>query len=96
MNQKVNKDKFIADEWLTTYNEMKLANLRTRFDYLTRDVDNWKDEFGCTIPAKHYDEYNEAAIFYTGAVLEITRRYKEYGVQYLDVYCEGYYNAIGP
>ena len=95
MNQKVNKDKFIADEWLTTYNEMKMANLRARFDYLTKDVDNWKMPFGRTIPAKHYDEYNEAAIFYTGASLEITRRYKEYGVQYLDVYCEGYYNAIG-
>jgi predicted translin family RNA/ssDNA-binding protein len=95
MSQKVNKDKFIVDEWLTTYNEMKMANLRTRFDYLTRDVDNWKMPFGSVIPAKHYDEYNEAAEFYTGASLEITRRYKEYGVQYLDVYCEGYYNTIG-
>lgn len=95
MSQTVNKDKFIADEWLTTYNEMKMANLRTRFDYLTQDVDNWKMPFGRTIPAKHYEEYNEAAEFYTGASLEITRRYKEFGIQYLDVYCEGYYNAIG-
>lgn len=95
MSQTVNKDKFIADEWLTTYNEMKMANLRTRFDYLTQDVDNWKMPFGRTIPAKHYEEYNEAAEFYTGASLEITRRYKEFGIQYLDVYCEGYYNAVG-
>ena len=70
-------------------------NLRLRFDYLTDGMENWKMPFGKTIEAKHYDEYNEAAIYFTGAELEITRRFTLAGLQFMDVYCEGYYNAVG-
>ena len=51
--------------------------------------------FGATIPADTYAKYNDAAIWFAGCKLEITRIFKKNGKQYYDVFGEGYYNAVG-
>jgi len=72
--------------------EVEQINLQNKFNYLTEGMDNWKMPFTCNIPTVHFDEYNEAAIHFTGAELQTMC---DDGVRSL-VYCEGYYNAIGP
>ena len=70
-------------------------NLLNKFNYLTKDIDNWKMPFGAAIPSEHFDEYNEAAIYFAGSPLEIVRIFKKNGKQFYDVFGEGYYNCIG-
>ena len=65
------------------------------FNYLIKDVDNWKMPFGATIPEEQFYEYADAAAWFTGCKLEVIRIFKKDGKKFLDVFGEGYYNTIG-
>ena len=84
-----------ATEIAELTSEVEVANKRVLFNYLTKDIENWKMPFGATIPSDTYDKYNDAAIWFAGCKLQITRIFKKDGKQYYDVFGEGYYNAIG-
>lgn len=66
-----------------------------RFNYLTKDIDNWKMPFRATIPAAEMCEYQDAASFFAGSPLEIIRVYLSEGIEYYEVEGAGYYNCIG-
>lgn len=83
------------EEIAMTASEIDKVNKMNLFNYLTKDIDNWKMPFGATIPSEHFDEYNEAAIYFAGSPLEIIRIFKKNGEQFYDVFGEGYYNCIG-
>ena len=38
--------------------ELHIANLRVRFNYLTKGMDDWKMPIKATIPVKHFNEYS--------------------------------------
>ena len=82
-------------EMIAAVTEVEVANKKVLFNYLTKDIENWKMPFGATIPADTYDKYNDAAIWFAGCKLEILRIFKKDGKQFYDVFGEGYYNAIG-
>ena len=84
-----------TEEIAMTSAEIEQVNKMNLFNYLTKDIDNWKMPFGAAIPAEHFDEYNEAAIYFAGSPLEIIRIFKKNGKQFYDVFGEGYYNCIG-
>lgn len=84
-----------TEEIAMTAAEIEQVNKMNLFNYLTKDIDNWKMPFGAAIPAEHFDEYNEAAIYFAGSPLEIIRIFKKNGKQFYDVFGEGYYNCIG-
>ena len=84
-----------ATEIAELTSEIEVANKRVLFNYLTKDIENWKMPFGETIPSDLYDKYNDAAIWFAGCKLQITRIFKKDGKQYYDVFGEGYYNAVG-
>ena len=84
----------IYNDWFGVYKmfaEIDQINLMNKFNYLTEGMENWKMPFTCNIPSKHFEEYNEAAIHFTGAPLQVMC---DDGTRSL-VYCEGYYNTIG-
>ena len=68
--------------------DIKFVNLLNRFNYLTEGMDDWKMPIKATIPVKHFDEYNEACIHFTG-----TELYQTYcnGDGTMDVAAKGYY-----
>ena len=63
-------------------------NLLNRFNYLTKDMDDWKMPIKATIPVKHFKEYCEACIHFTG-----TELYQTYcnGDGTMNVAAKGYY-----
>ena len=82
-------------EMIEAVSEVEIANKKVLFNYLTKDIDNWKLPFGATIPAKDFDKYNDASIWFAGSPLEVIRIFKKNGQQFYDVFGEGYYECIG-
>ena len=58
--------------------------------------DDWKRRFNAQIPYALFNDCNEAAIFFTGAKLEIVAWMGKKGAPDSDVLvlCKGYYEAI--
>ena len=58
--------------------------------------DDWKRKFNAVIPVDEFTEYNAAAVFFTGAGLEIVVHMDkvERGTGDVIVLCKGYYEAI--
>ena len=60
-------------------------------------IEDWKREFSATIPEDKFEVYNTAAIFFTGAPLEVpASKYQTLKQMNGDitVYCKGYYEAV--
>ena len=56
--------------------------------------DDWKRRFNAYIPFADFEIYNAAAIFFTGAPLEIVGWAGAVGKSDCLVLCKGYYEAI--
>ena len=58
-------------------------------------IEDWKREFSATIPEDNFEVYNAAAIFFTGAPLEVStvQPLKQMNGD-ITVYCKGYYEAV--
>lgn len=72
------------------------SELKQGFDRITDNLDNWKMPIRCTIQKEDFEQFNAACIFYCGCVLNvIMERETSCGTKWLDVWAEGYYNAVG-
>jgi len=79
-----------------------LTNSRLAREYLLPYLDemldqsgsneDWKREFTATIPEDKFEVYNTAAIFFTGAPLEV--KFGVYRNGDIIVSCKGYYEAV--
>ena len=52
---------------------------------------NWKDAFTCEVPEKDFKLYDDACVWFTGAMLQKVSVCD--GI--VQCYCDGYYHAIG-
>ena len=66
--------------------------LENAFDSIC-NKENWKYPFICDIPYDEYELYNEACIFYTGAVLNVLCT--DWITNKSLCECKGYYETIG-
>ena len=57
--------------------------------------EDWKRRFNAYIPFEDFEIYNTAAIFFTGAPLEIVGWAGAVGKSDCLVLCKGYYEAVG-
>ena len=70
--------------------------LREGVDRLTNNLDNWKMPIGCIIQKEDFEKCHAACIFYLGCPLIVIREKETTcGTKWLDVWAEGYYNAVG-
>lgn len=59
----------MTKENMMIVSEVYEANLRVRFDYLTKDMTDWKMPIKTTIPVKFFKEYCDACEYFTGTEL---------------------------
>ena len=64
-------------------------NLLNRFNYLTKDMDDWKMPIKAVIPIKHLNEYREACEYFTGTELYVVSQVEN--EPYFNVAAKGYY-----
>lgn len=76
------------EEIAMTASEIDKVNKMKLFNYLTKDMEDWKMPIKATIPVKHFKEYCEACEYFTG-----TELYQTYcnGDGTMNVAAKGYY-----
>jgi len=76
------------EEIAMTASEIDKVNKMKLFNYLTKDMEDWKMPIKATIPVNHFKEYCEACEYFTG-----TELYQTYcnGDGTMNVAAKGYY-----
>jgi hypothetical protein len=78
-----------------THYEYEKTKNKALFDLIC-DKDNWKNPITCLVPARYFDEFNEACIFFTGGNLLTSENVKEGDPgRRVQCYSDGYYVNIG-
>lgn len=75
-------------EMIAAVTEVEVANKKILFNYLTKDMDDWKMPIKATIPVKDFYAYADACAWFTG-----TELYQTYcnGDGTMNVAAKGYY-----
>ena len=72
---------------ITLIDEVHEANLRLRFDYLTKDMDDWKMPIKALIPISDLNPMRAACEYFTGTELSVL----EQEDTHFKVFAKGYY-----
>ncbi len=78
---------------MTFATQERIDELRSAFNKLTSEMENWKDPIDTVIPISQFNDMCEACEFFTGSTLYVKEQMGN--TPYMRVMADGYYIAIG-
>lgn len=78
---------------MTFATQERIDELRSAFNTLTSEMENWKDPIDTVIHINQLPEMREACEFFTGSTLYVKEQM--INTPYMRVMADGYYIAIG-